>query len=476
MTSEIRSESINPIEPYSTETEYEETNSRSSNSTQGEEVPIQSQELLPNWKVEELEKKVKRAAVQAELKKAVANQDMEAFSTIYTNNNKDLIFISLVPVYTKAVHETPITFVRELEKFVAEQEKHGLRYMLGNMDDPKAMKALVTSPLIKVKYLSAALNEYFQESALHGNYYEGGRKGELPHRLELAQILIDHGANPFDEKCNQAWGVALSNRDIEGLKMMMNHPKFDPNVQKIEYISNLLYYKFGERFDTPKIWGDECTVGIREAKSACKLYEALGLVPTSDKVLTLVEDDVEHPILERKFLAAIYLPFIDYEVEGLSLEMKTHLAMDLLKFYPHIGLFNSFIFQGVVEPAATQLLNLDSQTIAQRILTDAFKTDIEIPKWPKDVDVDEEYSKATDIYYLCTGLVTKGYGYHLLIQDEKVRGELLKLEGGKEQVAKIELFHGKLLEAFGPLPWEGIDEIEDFEFRIYNLANENFAN
>ncbi|MCP5504800.1 MAG: hypothetical protein H7A41_06575 [Chlamydiales bacterium] len=481
MTSEINSGSSNPIEHYVTE--FEEVSKKSVTEEQKEEVRPSSPEPLPEWKVREREKEARRALAQLELKKAVEAQDMKAFAAVYAQRKDDIYFGLLIPVYAKAAHQTPITFVREIEKFLVEQDKSNLKYMLGEMDDLKGMQMLVTSPLIKEKHIRGALNEYFQEAAIHGEVYEGGRKGELPHRLELAQILIDHGANPFDTEYNSAWGVALSNKDINGLMMMMNHPDFNPEMEKLRYISGIFFYKFEEKFKVAEFWGEESEAGIREAKSDCKVFETLGLVPSSNETRLLIEKELELPFRQRKCLAAIMLPFINEEGVELSMETKTQLAMDFFRYYPHVGIFNCFIYQKVVEPAAIALLEsgFDPKIIAQRVITDAFKSEISIPDLPKaseDATDDEEqeiYEKGVDISNYCSGLITKGYGYHLLVQNANIRTELLKLEGGQEQINKIEAFHGTLLETFGVPPWEGIDDIPNFGLKIYHLAKENFS-
>lgn len=483
MTSEINSGSSNPIEHYVTE--FEGISKESVTEEAKNEVRSSLLEPLPEWKVREREKETRRALAQLELEKAVEAQDMKAFAAIYSQRKDDIYSGLLVSVYTKAVHQTPITFVRELEKFLMEQDKSNLKYMLWKMDDPKGMEMLVTSPLIKEKHIRGALHNYFQSAAIYGEYSKEGRKGELPHRLELAQILIDHGANPFDREYNSAWGVALSNRDINGLRMMMNHPNFNPEMEKICYISGIFYYKFEEKFKVAEFWGEESEAGIREAKSDCKVFETLGLVPSSNETRLLIEKELELPFTQRKCLAAIMLPFIEDERVELSMENKTQLAMDFFRYYPYVGLFNCFIYQKVVESAATSLLEsgFDAKIVAQRVLADAFKSEISIPDLPEASEdaIDEEEQaiydeKGLDISHYCTGLITKGYGYHLLVQNANVRAELLKLEGGQEQIDKIEAFHGKLLETFGSPPWEEIDEISDMGLKIYHLAKENFSN
>lgn len=204
MTSEINPSSSNSVEHYATE--FEEVSKESALGEQHQEAQVSSKEPLPEWKVRERERAARRALAQVELKKAVEAQDMKVFAQVYSQRKEDIYFGLLVPVYAKAVHQTPITFVRELEKFFMEQDKANLKYMLWEMDDPKAMQALVTSPFIKEKHIRGALHEYFQSAAIHGDFYDGGRKGERPHRLELAQILMNHGANPFDKEHNSAWG------------------------------------------------------------------------------------------------------------------------------------------------------------------------------------------------------------------------------------------------------------------------------
>ncbi len=482
MTSEINSSSSNPVEHYATK--FEEVSKESAVGEQHQEVQASSKEPLPEWKVREREREARRALAQVELTKAVEAKDMNVFAQVYSQRKEDIYFGLLVPVYAKAVHQTPITFVREIEKFLVEQDKSNLKYMLGEMDDLKGMQMLVTSPLIKEKHIRGALNEYFQEAAIHGEFYEGGRKGELPHRLELAQILIDHGANPFDKEYNAAWSVALSNRDINGLRMMMNHPDFNPETEKFRYVSSLFFCKFEEKFKVAEFWGEESEAGIREAKSDCKIFETLGLVPSPAESRLMIEKDLELPLNQRKFLAAIMLPFINEERVELSMESKTRLAMDFFRHYPHVGLFNCFIYQKVVEPAATVLLEngYDPKIVAQRLLTDAFKSEISIPDWPsvrENATDDEEqdiYEKGVDIYRYCTGLITKGYGYHILVQDANIRAELLKLEGGQEQINKIEAFHVTLLETFGVPPWQGIDGVPNIGLKTYQLAKENFFN
>ena len=483
MTSEINSNSSNPVEHYVTE--FEEVSKQPVTGEQKEEVQASSKEPLPEWKVREREREARRALAQVELTKAVEAQDMKAFAEVYAQRKEDIYFGMLIPVYAKAAHQTPITFVREIEKFLVEQDKSNLKYMLGEMDDLKGMQMLVTSPLIKEKHIRGALNEYFQEAAIHGEFYEGGRKGELPHRLELAQILIDHGANPFDKEYNAAWGVALSNRDINGLRMMMNHSDFNPETEKLRYVSSLFFYKFEEKFKVAEFWGEESEAGIREAKSDCKVFETLGLVPSPAESRLMIEKDLELPFNQRKFLAAIMLPFINEERVELSVESKTRLAMDFFRHYPYVGLFNCFIYQKVVEPAATALLEngYDPKIVAQRVLAEAFKSEITIPDLSDDVveeamDDEEQaiYVNGFNITPYCSVLITKVYGYHILVQDANIRAELLKLEGGQEQINKIEAFHGTLLETFGAPPWQGIDGVPNIGLKTYQLAKENFSN
>lgn len=485
MTNEIHSGSSNPAGYYSAESA--ESAKDPIAGEQQQDIPVSSKEPLPEWQVQERERMIKlqarRALTQQELEKAVLAQDMKLFAEICSQRKDDIYFGLFIPVYRKAVYEAPLEFVRELEKFIVEQGERNLEIMLGEMDDPKAMKILVTSPLIKKEDICDSLEDYFQNSAIYGYYcdYAGRRKGELPHRLELAQILIDHGANPF----NNAWGLAILNRDIEGLKMMMKHRDFNLEAQKIVYTSRRFFYKFEEKFDMEKLWGLESTVEIREAKSACTIFETLGLVPTPNELQLLIEKELELPFDQRKLLASILLPFIEEGSLGLSTENRTRLAMDFFRYYPHMGPFNFITYQKIVKSAVTTFLegNCSPTIVAQRILTDAFKGETAIPDLPDRTEaLTEEKDRAACekegyISHYCRSLVITGYAYHILVQNEKVRAELLRLKGGQEQLNKIETFHAKLLKMFGSVPWDA-SYLQDSDFTlldIYRLAKENFT-
>ncbi|NGX51131.1 MAG: hypothetical protein K1060chlam2_00989 [Chlamydiae bacterium] len=448
------------------------------------EAATETHELIPDWRVREMELKAQRELIVFELKRAVTQGDMEAFQRVF-NAGEELLYSELLaPVYAHAVHEASDPLLKELEAFLHAQEVYGgwsyLEEMVGNMEDPIALERLVKSEHISQECINVSLSDYFEESAIYGDSDDPmeGREGELPHRLELAQILIDHGADLFDPIYDPVWDLALLNEDIKGLQIMINHPNLNVNEQKKKYMSTFFDSRFVEKFDIPAFWGG-FKEGLRKSKSLCTILKSFGLVPTDQQIVERIEKDQSVSLFDRTFMKATLLPFIDHKVEGLTRETETKLVMDFFSYYIYGGLFNSFIFQWLVEPTSQGIIkkDLDHQIIAERIVMDALKTEFEIPaEHSDDLDVDENYYNALEAHDLCTGLITKGYGYNNLIQYPRVKEQLLKTQGGEDFLKRFEAFYEELSTTFGPLPWtEDPDPNDKFAQDVVKLARKYFT-
>lgn len=140
MTSEIQPGSSNPAE-YSVP-EFKDNSGSIVDTEQEARLLSESEEPLPDWKIKEREDLARRDLAQLELEKAVEFQDIKIFEAIYSQRKGEIHPGLLVPVYAKAVHQMPITFVRELENFLWKQDKNLLEAMLETMEDSKARETL----------------------------------------------------------------------------------------------------------------------------------------------------------------------------------------------------------------------------------------------------------------------------------------------------------------------------------------------
>jgi len=475
MTSEIQAGSTDPFEGYIIPA-CSNTDEDSTSLSEPIATPEPTQPL-PDWKVREREEQTRRELATSELKKFVAQGDLNSIKSFIQSNETWVYYCGLPTVYALAANQQSEAFIQAFEDLL--QEEDLLEFLVGEMRDPKALEKLLQSQHISLDRINRSLNEYFQSSAIYGNSYLQLEPNS--HRLEIAQILMDHGANPFDQNYNSAWLVATANNDLDGLKLMMNHPKFNLSEQHLFYVGSLLGYKFNEKFKTPEIWGEESEAGIRQSKTLCHLYEQLGITLSEIEILELVKQDQNKPVQERTFLSAILLPFVDVEVKDLSSQLQTGLAMDFIRLYPLLGMFNCFIFQGLVEPVTHEILehHNNPQIIADRIINDAFHTDVAIPEFQKTSldDESEDVDKAYAAYQISYGLINRGYSYHLLLENPAIKELLEKTEEGQEFIQKFEVFYQELLTVFGPLPWkEKVFSDDDFSSKLIRLGKDYFSN
>lgn len=278
----------------------------------------------------------KKTKIKQELADAIEASDLDLFAAILDREQEHMGGWLLIEAYEKAMSSCDEQTLSALEALLNEKEiswyssEHVtyLESIVEEIENPVTLKRVLATGKISQESLDDALDHQFQSTQVE----------KRESRLELAQILIDQGAD-----WRRGFWLALS-YDTEGLEFLQTLPQFDISYFHHAYLASHYDLIFKEIYPIEEILCEPASAGFREENFIVKYCKTHRAVPTKAETVKIIEEDFQKPFDERWGWWALMLPAIDdHEIE-LSTQVRTHLAMDFLSYYPFLGFFNSILY------------------------------------------------------------------------------------------------------------------------------------